>query len=226
MADKLNLARIKKFGQNFEISVDPDLALKFKKGELDNLREVLHSDQIYSDAKKGQVVSPEKLVEAFKTDDPLKVAEIIIKEGEIQLTSEHRGKEREQKLKQLINKIHQMSVDPKTNLPHPANRIDAALEEAKIKLDEHKSLEEQFDDIISKLRPILPIKIEMKKMTITIPSLYAGKSYPIVTKQGKVISDDWLGDGSWRVVLEIPAGMQQDLIDTLNSLTKGEVLVE
>ena len=226
MADKLNLARIKKFGQNFEISVDPDLALKFKNGEINNLQEVLHSDQIYSDARKGQVVSPEKLIVSFKTDDPLKVAEIIIKEGEIQLTSEHRGKEREQKLNQLINKIHQMSVDPKTNFPHPINRIEAALEEAKVKLDEHKSMEEQFDDIISKLRPILPIKIEMKKMTITIPSLYAGKSYSIVTKQGKVISDDWQPDGSWRIVIEIPAGMQQDFIDSLNSLTKGEVLIE
>ncbi len=226
MSDKMNLARIKKFGKNFEISVDPNLALKFKKGEISDVREVLLSENIYSDAKKALVVSSGELKQIFQTGDPLKVAEIIIKEGEIQLTTEHRSGEREQKRKGLIEKIHKMAVDPKTNLPHPTNRIEAALEEGKIQLDPHKSIEEQFGQIIIKLRPIIPIKIEQKIMVVEIPATYAGKSYQIVKNNSKVLKEEWKSNGNWRIRTEVPAGFQQEFIDKLNSITHGEVIIE
>jgi ribosome maturation protein SDO1 len=226
MADKLNLARIKKFGQNFEISIDPDAALKFKEGEINNIREVLHSEQIYDDAKKGNVTPPTKLLEVFKTDDPLKVAEIIIKEGEVQSTSEHRTKEREQKLSQLVAMIHKMGINPTNDLPHPANRIEAALEEAKFRLDEHKSAEEQFEDALSKIRPIIPIKIEQRILLITIPGAHVGKSNSVIRGNCKILNEDWRSDGSWAVKVEIPAGMQEELMDKLNAITHGDAQLE
>jgi ribosome maturation protein SDO1 len=225
MAEKLNLARIKKFGENFEISVDPDLALKFKHGEINNVRECLQSEQIYSDANKALVIPSAKLQEIFKTDDPLKVAEIIINEGEIQLTSDHRAKEREHKLNQLIHLISKQAIDPQSGLPHPPNRIEAALEEGKIRLDDNKSVEEQFDEVVTKLRPIIPIKIEQRILQITIPATFVGKANGII-RSNKVLGEDWRTDGSWSVKVEIPAGFQEELIDKLNSITSGQVVVE
>jgi ribosome maturation protein SDO1 len=226
MADKLNLARIKKFGQSFEISIDPDAALKFKNGDINNIREVLHSEQIFLDAKKAEIAPSNKLIEVFKTDDPLKVAEIIIKEGEVQSTSEHRSKEREQKLNQLVGMIHKMGINPTNNLPHPVNRIEAALEEAKFRLDEHKTAEEQFEDALSKIRPIIPIKIEQRILILTIPGAHVGKANNVVRNNCKILNEDWRQDGSWSVKVEIPAGFQEELMDKLNGITHGEVQLE
>jgi len=68
--EKLNLARLKKFGQMFEVSVDPDLAVKFKNGEIDDVSEALKSEQVFSDAKKGFVASNDDLEKVFKSTIP------------------------------------------------------------------------------------------------------------------------------------------------------------
>ena len=140
MEEKLNLARLKREGNLFEISVDPDLAIRWKKGEAVDLREALRADKIFADAKKGEIASDSLLEKYFQTSDPLKIAEIIIKKGEIQLTSEHRSEQREQKKRRLVELIHRNAVDPHTKLPLPLTRIENAFEEAKLHLDEKKPL--------------------------------------------------------------------------------------
>jgi len=226
MNEKISLARIKKHGINFEINVNPDKALDYKNGIIPDLNEVMLADNIFTDVKRGLTASKDDLMKVFETTDINIIADIILKKGEIQVTSEHRAKEREHRRKKLVHLIHIQAIDPKTNLPHPENRIEAALEEAKVHLADHKTIEEQFDEIISRLRPIIPIKIEKKELIITIPAQYSGKSYSVVKGNSTILRDEWLNDGSWKVVVEIPAGLWQDFINKLNSLTHGEVLVE
>ncbi len=225
MSEKISLARLKKFGKNFELSVNPDSALAYKRGEISDLNEVVLAEHIFTEARKGLIAPTAELEKIFKTSDFNKIADLIIKEGEVQATSEHRNKEREQKMKQLIELIRRQAVDSRTNLPIPATRIEAAFEETKVHLDEHKSVEEQFPEILSKIRVVLPIKIEQKKLTITIPSQFSGKLYPVIHAY-KVQKEDWLNNGDWKVVLEVPAGMVQEFIDKLNSITSGQVVVE
>ena len=223
---KLNLARIKKFGNTFEIPINPDAALKYKNGEISELREVLLADGIFSDAKKGLHHTDNELNKAFQTTDTNKIAHIILTEGEIQLTADHRAVEKEQRLRKLVTMIHRQAIDPNTKLPHPATRIEAALEEAKFHLNDNKSVEEQFDEAISKLRPIIPISIEMRKVEVIIPAQYAGKAYGVVSSNSKMLGDTWNADGSWTVKVELPAGMYPEFLDKLNSLTHGEVVVK
>ena len=226
MSKKISLARIKKHGMTFEISVNSDKAIDYKEGKISDINEVILADNIFTDVKRGLTASTDDLMKVFETTDINTISDIILKKGEIQVTSEHRAQEREQKSKKLVHLIHIQAIDPKTNLPHPEARIEAAIEEAKIHLDEHKTIEEQFDEIISRLRPIIPIKIEKKELIITIPAQYSGKSYSVVKGNSTILRDEWLNDGSWKVVVEIPAGLWQDFINKLNSLTHGEVLVE
>jgi len=40
-----------------------------------------------------------------------------------------------------------------------------------------------------------------------------------------VKKSNWLADGTLIAEIEIPAGAQQDVIDKLNSITKGEIEV-
>jgi len=224
MSEKLTLARIKKHGMNFEISVDSDVALEYKKGNA-SLRDVLNSTQIFSDARKGELANSEDMQTAFETTNPDTIADIILRKGEIQLTSEHRAEEREQKRKKLLHLININAIDPKTGLPHPITRIELALEQGKITLDYNKTVEEQMDDIITKLRPIIPISIQKKKLQVVIPANYAGKSYQPVKDSGTMLRDEWGNDGSLTVTIEIPAGLYPDFIQKMNGLTNGEVTI-
>jgi len=220
---QLNLAKIKRKGKNFEVVVDADLAVNFREGKVTDIRDVLKSENIFYDAKQGELASDNTIKEIFETDDKLKVAETIIKHGEIQLTAEYRKKLREQKRKQIVEIIHKNGVDPRTHLPHPTNRIESAMEEAKVNIDEFKRAEDQVEEVLEKLRPILPIRFEVDEIAIKIPSEFAVKTYSVVKSSAKILREEWQNDGSWVCVVEIPAGLREDFFNKINKATKGNV---
>ena len=221
-----NLARLKKGGSVFEVVIEPNSAISFKQGKHSDIKEVLMSEKVFSDAYKG-LLAPEGVTNSiFGSTDPLKVAEKIIKEGEIQLTVEFRDKLREEKKKKIIYLIHRNAIDPQTKLPHPVSRIENAFEEAKCKVSEFKAAEEQIDEIIKKLRVILPIRTQKVKMRITIPSNFAHQSYGIVKRFCDVKQETWGSDGALVVKVEMPAGLQEEFMDKLNNLTHGGAVID
>ena len=172
MTTKYVVARYETKGHRFEILVKPELALKFKEGKKVDIDEVLVGDFVYRDVKRGLKASPESLKKIFGTDDIRKVAEEILRHGEIQLTAEQRRKIIESKKKQIINLIAKNAIDPKTKLPIPPKRIELALEQARIHIDIYKSPESQLESIVSKLSRILPIKIAKAYIAVRIPPQY------------------------------------------------------
>jgi ribosome maturation protein SDO1 len=221
----INTAWMKKGGLHFEIVVDPDAAIAFKQTGQGNVRDIIKSGHVFFDAKKGELASEHHMKSVFGSEDPFVVAERIMREGEIQLTKEHRDKLREQKRNRIVAIIQRNAIDPRTKLPHPATRIELAFEEAKIRIDELKRAEDQIQDIVHKLQPILPIKFENKVLHIHVPAQYAPKLYQTITGYGTLRKQDWLHDGSWTGELELPAGMLTECIDTLNSKTHGNVQI-
>lgn len=215
-----NIARLKKGSENFEIVIDPEIAVKAR-NDPGLVGDALLHPKIYSDAKKGNLASEHVLEKIFKTSDALEIAKIILKEGVIQVTSEYRKSLVDQKKKRIIDYIHRNGIDPRTNAPHPVSRIEAAIEQSKAKIDEHKPAEAQVQDIIKVLRPILPIKFVVKEIEVVIPAVDAGKSYSAVKQFGKLLKERWLSDGSWFCVIEIPGGIEDEFFDLLNRLTKG-----
>ena len=221
MKEKYVIARYESKGHKFEILVDPDKALGLKAGKSVSIDEVLVSDFIYKDAKKGLKASPEAMKEVFGTDDPRVVALEIIKRGEIQITAEQRRKLLEEKRAQIINLIAKNVVDPKTKLPIPVKRIELAIEQAHVTIDPFKPADQQLDEIIAQISKVIPIKVAKAYVIIRVPSEYAGKSMKALQGMGVVKKSRWSSDGSLEVEMEIPAGMQQELIDKVNALTKG-----
>lgn len=219
----LNLARIKKDGKNYEIDVDSELALAFKGGADVDIRDVLKAEKIFYDAKKGLLASEHEMQQIFGTSDPLEVAKIIISQGEVQITAEHRQKIRDQKRKQIVDMIHRNAVDPKTHLPHPPQRIEAAMDEAKVHIDEYKPVQKQVEEIVKALRILLPIRFEMKEIAVKIPAEFAVKSYGAVKSFGKILNEEWQKDGSWVVVIEMPGGMENDFYDKINKICHGNI---
>ena len=221
--EKAVIARLKRNGETFEVLVDCEKAMAFKEGKSISMDDVLAVGEVFSDARKGLTASEKRMEAIFGTADPYEVAKIIIKEGEVQLTAAYREKLREQVKRQIIDILHRNGIDPRTNAPHPPARLEAALEEAKVKIDETKPASEQVEQILKQIRPILPIRFAKKEIAIKIKADYAGKAYPFVQKSGKILKQEWQNDGSWIAVVEIPGGIEDEFYDQLNKITHGTV---
>jgi ribosome maturation protein SDO1 len=221
MSDRYTIARITHDGEHFEILTKPEPALAYKLGKLTTVSQVLAGEIIFTDANKGTKASEEKLQEVFKTTDPLKIAEFILKKGTLQLTTEQRKQLVEDKRNQIISFISRECIDPKTNLPHPPLRIEQAMKEIHFSIDPHKPVEEQSKDIIKLLRPIIPLKMEKITVEVHVPAEYASKVYGTVKGYGTLKKDQWLADGSWSAAVEMSAGLYEPFLDKLGSMTRG-----
>ena len=212
-------------GQRFEILVKPDEAFRFKEGEEIDIDEVLWTDTIYRDVRRGLKASPEALRKAFGTDDVVKIAEKILREGEIQLTEEQRRKMLEAKRRKIIAYIARNAIDPKTGKPIPESRIESAMEELRIGVDLYKPAEAQAVEIVKKLARVMPIRLARAVVQARIPPEFSGRLYRELARLGEVKKADWLSDGSLQVEIEIPAGAQVDVVNAIQKLTRGRAQV-
>ncbi len=220
------VARLEIGGKRFEVLVNPDLAFEYRQGRSVNLEDMVISDSVYTDLRRGLRASPELLRKVFGTDDVVKIAAEIVKRGELQLTAEQRRRLIEAKKRQIINFIARNAIDPRTKLPIPPARIEAAMEQAGVGIDPFKGIEEQAMQIVRQINRILPIKLAKALLKIIVPPEYSARIYGQLPKLGDVKSSDWRSDGSLVVELEIPAGLQQEVIDKLNKITQGNVEVK
>lgn len=219
--DKAVVARYKHGKKIFEILVDPEGADSIRSGVKEEIEKVLAADEIFVDASKGKKATEEDLMEIFSTVEIAEIAGTIIKKGELQLTTEQRRKKIDAKKKMVVERIARISINPRTNTPHPLTRIEIAMNEAKVQIDPFKSVDEQVTAIVKALRPIIPIKIEETAIAIKIPAIYTGQVYEI-KRNFTVTKEEWQKDGSFIAVVTVPAGIRDDLFSFLNRMTKGE----
>jgi len=217
---KTVIAKYSTGGENFEILVDSDKAYDFITGKNANPLAALEAEEIFKDANKGDRQSQEKVIKAFGTADLEKIVTIILKKGTVPLTTEQRNKLLEEKRKQIVNIIATNAMDPRTKAPHPPQRIELAMKEARVTIDPFKQANEQVEDIVKKLTPHLPIKFAVVKVEVTIPAQFANRSYGVLKQYG-MKSEKWLPDGSLSAQLEFPAGLQSEFMDKINNATKG-----
>ncbi len=225
MAD-VTIVRYSFEGEKFEILVKPDPALEYKLGRKKDISAVLVSDEIYTDSGKGTRASTEKLLKAFKTEDPVAIAEKIIQKGVLNLTTDQRRKMIEEKRKQIVTFIAKTYVDPRSHLPHPPLRIEQAMKDARVSVDPQKNVDEQVKELVEKLRSIIPLKSENLSLEITIPAQFTAQSYSVLKSVGTLTTEQWQPNGSLKAILEIPAAARPHVIDRLGSITKGTATVE
>ena len=218
---KVTLVRLISENDKFEILVKPDPALEYKLGKRADVASVLVSDEIYSDANKGSRASSEKLRKHFKTTDITDIARQILSRGELNLTTDQRRKMIEEKKKQIIQYINRSFVDPKTHIPHPPLRIESAIDKARVIIDPFKRTEDQANVVVEALRRILPLKSEVSRLSVTVPSQFSAQSYSVFKATGNLKGEQWLADGSLRVIIEMNAGMKVSFIDRIGSITRG-----
>jgi ribosome maturation protein SDO1 len=166
------------------------------------------------------------MMKHFKTTDSADVAKQILTRGELNLTTDQRRKMVEEKKRQIVQFINRSFVDPKTHLPHPIVRIEAAMEEARVPIDPFKKVEDQAKTTVDALRKILPLKSETVKLTVTIPPQFAAQSYGVLKSTGDLRSEEWLADGSLKAVLDMNASIRGQFLERLGAVTKGSAQVK
>ncbi|MBU1197870.1 ribosome assembly factor SBDS [Candidatus Micrarchaeota archaeon] len=216
------IARYEKNSQRFEVLIDPKKGPDFKSGAKKDFDNVLMFDEVFKDANKGERQTSAAIQKAFGTTDPLEVAQIIIREGDLQITTDQRRKLLEDKKRKVIDLIARNCMDPKAKAPHPPHRIERALEEARFRFDAFKTPEEQMADAIESIREILPISLEKLKIAVRIPVEFAPRSYGTLKEYG-IRKEEWGSDGSLMAVIEIAVGIRGEVYDRLNKLTGGQV---
>ena len=223
MTKKVAVAKLDKQGEHFEILIDPDAALELKLGKPLGIDKVLVHEEIYKDAKKGLRASEQTLRKVFGTTDVRKIAEIIIKEGEIPLTAEQRRRLIEDKKRQIVEWISRNCIDVRTKTPVQPQRVENALEQVRVSIDPFKSAEEQVQEILKELQRVLPIKVATARMAISVSSTHARSVKGLVAKMAKIVNERYRSDGSWEATVELPAGLQDVLISKVNDVTHGDV---
>lgn len=228
------VARLKKLNKEFEIileDVEKAIELKEKLNKIneanfiEQIRLLSPSLMIFTDEKKGLKPTKQELEETFGTTDFFKIAKEILLNGEIVLPTEYRKKLREEKFKQIVNWLSRNAIDPRTKTLHTPDRIEMAIKQAGIKIDEFKPIDIQMPHIITQLSRVLPLKIEIRKIEVTIPSIFTGKTYNLISKFNK-ISEEWLDDGSLKVVITLPSALLPEFFDKLNKATSGTAITK
>ena len=224
--DKVTVVKYSYETEKFEILVKPDPAFDYKLGKISEISKILVSDEIYTNSGKGTRASNELLLKVFKTDDTTKIAEIMMQKGELNLTTEQRKKMTSDKRKQIVTFISKTYVDPKTHLPHPPLRIEQAMTDGRVSIDPFKNADDQINDIVEKLRSIIPLKTENLVLEISVPAQFVAQSYTVLKSTGTLKKEDWQPNGSLKAILEIPAAARPNVIDRLGAITKGTAFVE
>jgi ribosome maturation protein SDO1 len=219
--DDAVIARWDTAGSRFEVLVDPLAVQDLKDGKDVDLSDKLALDQVFKDAKKGDKISDEHLEKTFHTRNIAEIAKQIVLKGEVQVTTEQRHRLQDAKHRQIVAVIARNAMNPQTGAPHPPARIESAMVEAKVHIDPFKPVDAQVQEVLAKLRPLIPIRLDVVKVRIRLPGQFYPRVIGEVKGLGKLLEEQWLSDGAWTGTVEIPAGMQTELYEKLSSRTKG-----
>ena len=167
--DSAVVARLEKGGKRYEILVDPELVDSFKSDPTSvSLDDLLATDEIWHDARGGERPTEEKIISTFGTIELLDCVTAILTKGTIQLTTVQRRQMISDKRQQIITEISRTAIDPRSKAPHPATRIELALDELRWNPDPFLSVERQIKDAVKVLRPVIPLSFETIKLAFRV----------------------------------------------------------
>mmetsp|Transcript_53470 Transcript_53470/g.85444 ORF Transcript_53470/g.85444 Transcript_53470/m.85444 type:complete len:307 (+) Transcript_53470:66-986(+) len=179
----------------FEVIAKQGAVLAYRDGKL-NFTDVLMIDQVFTNSTKGDIANPGELQEVFGTEDVVKCCEEIVKRGQLQYTAQERKQFVDEKMNEIVYYINKNYVDPKTKLPHPADRISNCMKECHIRVDPNKETRRQAEDAVTKMRgKLMFAKAVALRAKLTIKHQYVGNAMNIVQQIATVQHEEWTGDG-------------------------------
>lgn len=224
--EKAVVARLETQGLHFEVLLEPEVARRLRDNEPvtdDQITEALAIDTVFKDSRKGDRATDESVRKVFGNATVPAIVRQIVAKGEFQLTTDQRREMLENKRKAIVAYIARNAINPQTKTPHPPQRIELAMEEAKVRVDPFKPVEAQVKDVLGALKVLLPIRFEKATIAVKLSGENYARCLNDMKTMGTIIRDEWQDNGSWVGLVEMPAGMQTDFLKRLNDRTKGNV---
>lgn len=220
---ELTLMRYSSHGKRLEMIVEPEKAWLFKQGEEIPLDEIVEGFTIFENISKGLKADTDTLSKIFGTSDEEETVKLLLQRGTLLLTQGQRNLFLKEKREEIIEFLVTRGVNPKTKSPHPASRIEKAIDEAGVKIDRKEPASDQAMRIIKEIQGILPIKIETATIEFIIPASLSGRLYGMIKTYGDVAKEDWGKDGSLTILSKVPAGIVAKILEEVSDQSKGKV---
>eukprot|EP01136_Pigoraptor_vietnamica_P023460 Opistho-1_new@6491 len=224
MAQPHQLVRHKAGKGQFEVATHPGTVLKWRKGE-EQWANVPFADAIFKNFSKGERAKAEDLKAAFETDNVDECMKIICQKGTVAENAAERKEKTDKKRNEIVNYIHKYYINPQTNTPHPAKRIELALEEMKARIDPELPTEKQAHDILKKMVEILPLKKSEMEGTLKIPHKHLGAGQGVVAKWAQKKSESYDSEGCTMEVSIVPGDYDAFMNDLVRA-SKGEIVFD
>lgn len=217
--DDAVVARWEHGGKRYEVLLNPDLVEAFRNDpDSVNLDDLMAVEDVFHDARQGERPAVDDVVSTFGTEDMGPITKTILQRGSIQLTTAQRKARVEAMRQRIIHRIHSEAVDPRSKSPHPRSRLELALEESRFSVDPFKRLEVQVKEAIAVLKPLIPLSFERINLAFKVSGAAYGRAHQLL--RGDLRKEEWLGDGSWVGVVDVPAARKADLIGEIMRLDR------
>jgi ribosome maturation protein SDO1 len=220
---KIQVVKYKKGKNSFEIITKPGSVKLFLAGKL-GWDKVLAADAIFTNYSKANLARNSDLKAVFGTDDINKCAEIMVREGDSQVSADERKQDIEACRRQILEYLHKSFVDQAGGI-YPIPRLELILQEAKIRIDPTVSVHKQAEDVIKKMLGKAVFKKNSTDYTITVPKQYVKQCSTIVYRFSPSVHKEMRGtEGtSWKISLTIA---DFDLFTVeMNKITEGNYTV-
>ena len=80
-----------------------------------------------------------------------------------------------------------------------------------------------MQEVLKRLKPILPIKFEVKEISIKLEPQHAPKAYPIIKKYAAILKEEWMNNGYYAALIEMPGGLEEEFYEKMNAICHGEM---
>jgi len=222
------VVRLKKGGSRFEIACYKNKVMGWRNKVDTDLDDVLQSYSIFTNVSKGQVAKKEDLVEAFETEDEVKICKEILEKGELQVSDKERHQQIDNLFKEIATLVSDKCVNPETKRPYTVTMVEQAIKDAHFAVNTTKSAKQQGLEGIKLLQSsgTLPIEKAEMKVSIEIPLKDAKRIKEKVHKLLKKCDSEEFDANGLQIHGTIDPGRYRDIDELLQSETKGKAHLE
>ncbi len=213
----------KKEGQEFQVLVDYEKLLQFKKEENIDIYDVLADTSIYVDIKKGLLQSQNLTNEIFAKKTENEILKEILLKGECQIPTSFLNKKRDEIKQKVISYIVESCINPQTNHKFTPSMVESEVNKLKFNFDANKDYIYQAEQVIKKLQSNFPIKVDIKSILLSIPAKFTGKFYGReFRKLGKITKEYFDNHGALRIHMDVNSNNLDKAISYISLNTDNE----
>jgi ribosome maturation protein SDO1 len=220
------VVRYKIKGLRFEIACYPNKVLDYRKKVEKDISNVIQSTNIFSNVSKGSFARRDDLLAAFNTLDSMRILQLILEKGELQVTEKERQAEILNRTKEIVNIVAGMCVNSETKQPVSNRVIEQALKGSNFQINLTQSVKQQAMKVFRLLSQTLPIERAKMKILAACPAQYSKsiKTFlgQIETEKGIKIINIVQTPHSIEFTIIIDPGDLRQITDDIKDRTNGQ----